>query len=228
MHLHYRSIFHRESFHELYPFEAHFIHLKRSIDRMENIAQQKSKLSVPVHIFDAVEGKQLDLQQMVSDGLIEAYYVEMYKNPSIYGCYQSHARLLASLLEKHKKGELKSKYSFIMEDDVQLLSDDFTNELASKIQVASFDMMMVGHGGNHQGIPIKDNVFHMNTSSFLIGAYAYVVSHDALERIVPLLTPMSEAIDWQYVNLAKAGKIHMTVVSPVMVDPGTMESTIGH
>jgi GR25 family glycosyltransferase involved in LPS biosynthesis len=218
-------------------FEAYFIHLERSKDRLENITRQKKRIHVPTHLFEAVDGKLLSLPDLVSSGTISSEYYNQVQNPSVYGCFLSHANLLRKLESQYQKGELSTPYSLIMEDDVQILSDTFTEKVSSILHTLesrneSFDIMLLGHSeelvgfGPHQGIPIVDSIYEYNPHSFCIGLYTYIVSHRSLSKWVSNLHPIKEAIDWQIVNLARSGNIRMLVISPVLTDPGQMKSTI--
>jgi GR25 family glycosyltransferase involved in LPS biosynthesis len=234
--MNYTCIFDTEHYKELpthtHSHEAYFIHMKKSKDRLENINAQSKHIHVPIHISDAVDGSLLSIPDMVDQGLVSRDYYNMIKNPSVYGCHQSHSNLLRELYEKHKNGKLSTKYSLIMEDDVQV-PDTFTKDIDTILSTLeqrneSFDIILLGHGGNHDGHLIQDNIYKYNPASFCIGLYSYIISHKSLEKMVPLLHPITEAIDWQIMNIVKSGHLRMLIISPVLTDPGTMVSTIGH
>jgi len=106
------------------------INLKKDTERRKKMEDQLNKYNLNFEIIDAVNGKDLDIEQLKKDNIIKVTDTQ-YKNGE-YGCYLSHYNIWKKFSETNKK------FALIFEDDV-VLSKDFDikiskilNELNSK------------------------------------------------------------------------------------------------
>jgi GR25 family glycosyltransferase involved in LPS biosynthesis len=93
--------------------DIYVITLKRK-ERLDNIAEQQSKIPQEIQLFDAVKGDQLDIEQLIKDNLLSpsAGFLHEVSHKRVVGCYLSHYNiykenaLKVSILE-HKFNRLQ-------------------------------------------------------------------------------------------------------------------------
>ncbi len=97
------------------------ISLTRSVGRREKIAKQFNSLGIPFEIFNAVDGKELDMSQIadrIDDQNVWRRGVELQAGE--IGCYLSHESVWQKIVAE------KISCAIILEDDA-ILSDDFSD-----------------------------------------------------------------------------------------------------
>jgi GR25 family glycosyltransferase involved in LPS biosynthesis len=209
--------------------QYYVIHDPSNQERNENIQRQETKLGKPIHRFDAIMGKDLDLDHLsVFDPRLQNKYNNRNKNE--YGCYLSHFMLITTLSKQ--SSTLDHGYTVIFEDDFQIMTDD----LESKIQHAwsiidtPVDMLFLGHLDHYIGPPYKENLFEVdlqNTQDFS-GTHGYVLRNQSIPHILECLYVIDNPIDYKFGQLFHDGQLHALLMNPTVVDQTPkIESTIG-
>lgn len=197
--------------------ECYVIHMVKSADRIPNIETQIKKINYPVHLFTATDGKTLDLQKLIQSGFIDQKYYDRIKNPSVYGCYMSHYKLIEMLKNNHK-----SKYSIIFEDDFSIVSENFTDQVNKIVKQLEdkkydFDIILLGSEGQHEGQEIVSNVFDYGKDGHTYCLHGYLVNNKNLNKIYNVISYVDEAIDWKVTLAAKKGLLNLLIVKPDLV-----------
>jgi GR25 family glycosyltransferase involved in LPS biosynthesis len=209
-------------------FENHFdiyvITLKRE-DRLKNIEKQQQKINIPIQLFDAVKGDNLDLNKIVNlkkDG--HFYENEIQKKREI-GCYLSHYNI-------YKKCK-KTGYTIIFEDDFSIDVDNLIDKIDKSIQKlknknVDFDIMYIGnHKWNKKhGSLIIDDLYKIGNNEGLGGTHAYVINNKNIDKIIENTKVIDMAIDVKIQRLADEKKINVIKTYPYYVNTDDLTSTI--
>lgn len=219
--------------------DCHVIHMIKSDDRIPNILEQSKKINYPVHLFNATNGKDLDLHALIKSGFIDQIYYNRIKNPSVYGCYMSHYKLIEMLLNKYQIHQLNTEYSIIFEDDFNIVSNNFTQEVDNIVKQLEnkkydFDIILLGSEGYHNGKEIIPNVFTYGPTGHAFCLHGYLVNNKNLNKIYNVISYVDEAIDWKVMLSAQKGLLNLLLVKPDLVkqhsysdnNNTTMKSTI--
>ena len=219
--------------------DCHVIHMVKSSDRIPNIMEQFKKINYPAHLFNATDGKDLDLQSLIKSGFIDQTYYNRIKNPSVYGCYMSHYKLIEMLLNKYQTHQLNTEYSIIFEDDFNIVSKNFTEDVNNIIKQLEnkkydFDIILLGSEGDHNGEEIIPNVFTYGPTGHAFCLHGYLVNNKNLNKIYNVISYVDEAIDWKVMLSAQKGLLNLLLVKPDLVkqysysndNKRTMKSTI--
>lgn len=184
----------------------HIINLLRRADRKAKLIEELKKHNITDYVFvDAVDGKNIDVEKMSSDGCKPLKSGE-------YGCYLSHLNIYKSILDSSEELHL------ILEDDIYF-ADNFKNRLRkklSKISHIDWDIFYVGindlQQGRHgefvsriEGIYCPDNI--------LWGTHGYLIKRQSVLKIMDLLTPIKLPIDHQLMLLDIK---RLTLINPIV------------
>jgi GR25 family glycosyltransferase involved in LPS biosynthesis len=202
-------------------FDIYAITMKHK-NRIDNINNQQKKINIPIQLFDAVNGNNLDLNN-----------VKHFKNGNFdmnegnrkrqVGCYLSHYNL-------YKKCK-KTGYTIVFEDDFSIDVDNLIDKLNNSIQKlkdsnVEFDMMFLGsHYNEHNGTLIIDDLYKIK-NEYLAGTHAYVINNKNIDKIIKETTIIDCAIDVKIKILAKNDKLNVIKIYPDYVNVIASPSTI--
>jgi len=192
--------------------QIYAINLKRRPDKRENIENELKKYNFEYIIYDAVDGRELDLDKMIGEEQINA--TNRLRNTE-YGCYFSHINVWNDFLKTNKK------YCLILEDDA-VFNYDFKNKLYTLL----YDLNRK-ENENVDGVYINDNarcyrffgndcnnkeivptMNFVNKSKYLgYGMYGYVMTRNGINKTLPYTIPITTQIDVLMHNLNYEGKI---------------------
>ena len=183
----------------------HVINLDRDVERWKSIQSQAIKLGLSVQRFSAIYGKDIPYKSMRSLGVgnttVRADRHDRegknMHNLGVVGCFLSHRALLAHLL---KQNVPDSCGHLILEDDVQFPSDFLQPggrwDILRRYIPSDWDIISLRMWYPH-GKTIAPGIMKLSATNSRenLGAFAYVVRHGALQKILTWLTYMYDAYD---------------------------------
>lgn len=195
------------------------INLKRHVEKYKNTYLQLSKLGLPIHRVDAIDGKNLtDLDIHTNYLEIDSYQVYEGENPNIgtIGCYLSHVEAWREFL--------RSDYEFalIAEDDIEFDHNVLRSSIENLIQnkklwdVNLFEI-------HHQGFPVAIKKFNNGGGSlnlYLVDidhAAAYLINREAAHQLLKKALPIKMPLDHYYVRGWELGGLVITGIEPRIV-----------
>lgn len=209
----------------------------RGEDRMKNIEAQKAKLSENnfstknFHIIDAIVGLNLDLDQLIKDGVLDPAAtlnvdpdpVQRRKtNQREVGCYLSHLKAFETIANKNLDGG----YSVIFEDDFDLL-DNFLpilDETLVKMKNIDFDLLFLGIIG-YNGEQVVDNIYNIHNGDSW-GAHGYLVNNKSAAKILDKMKYIDTVLDKEIFDKGKAKELIVYRIDPLIVETVGLSSGI--
>lgn len=203
-------------------FHIYVITLK-SQDRINNINHQQKKIDIPIKIFDAVNGNDLNLKDYnIEDSNFDKN--EGHRKRQV-GCYLSHYNIY--------KQCKKSGYSIVFEDDFSIDVNDLIGKINSSIekiknQKMDFDIMFLGNhlNNNIHGELIIDDLYKIGNNENLEGTQAYVINNKNIDKIIEHTTYIEYPIDVQIQKMADNKKLNVFKTYPYYVNVIDTPSTI--
>ena len=187
------------------------IHIRNSEERYANILRNQEKLKQNIHIFDAVVGKNLDLNDLkVFDDNLVLNFKYNYINE--IGCYLSHFMLIKSI-------EKNTGYTVAFEDDFDILTDDLDNQIRDIIKKVDvdFDILFLGNLNDNHAENLIDEVYYVDKNIPLWGTQAYLINNKNAGKIYDKLLNLNEAIDNKYKALIDSGELNGLTIFPISV-----------
>ncbi len=189
------------------------IHMKGNEKRYNNILMNEKKLNKKINIFDAINGKTLDLNNLsIFHPQLQLTYKYLYVGE--VGCYLSHFMLLKSLLDK------KEGYTVIFEDDLKILGDDLNKKINNLLNIIDqdFDMLYLGDQTNNFKDNYKEDIYYIDPNNHLWGTHAYIVKNKNIEKIYNTLLNLDVPIDCKYEEQIKNKNINGLIIHPNLVN----------
>ena len=174
----------KESFNEnKQNCKIYFINLDENIDRWNNLSLELQKKFTR---FPAVNGKKLDKDQLIKDGIISN---ENNLRMGQIGCALSHITILKKIQKQDEP------YGIILEDDVKIPSDFSFENLKLP---DDFDICFLG-GCNIKGEKVVKNWIRPTSKNgaFNLCWHAVLVKKKNVQKILDLLIPLKRPIDSQ-------------------------------
>jgi len=163
--------------------KIYFINLDENRDRWDNLSPP---LQAKFTRFSAVNGKKLDKDQLITDGLIAE---ENNLRMGQIGCALSHITILKHIQQQDEP------YGLILEDDVVIPPDFSVDRLKLP---EDFDICFLG-GCNIKGEKVGENWIRPTTKkgAFNLCWHAVLVNKKNVQKVLDLLTPLRRPIDSQ-------------------------------
>lgn len=204
-----------------YNIDYYVIHIRSNKDRYANILANQEKLSQNIIIFDAVIGKEIDLNNLqIFDPQFQNNF--NYSHVNEIGCYLSHFTLIKQIM--HNPG-----YTVVFEDDFLINSNDLDSQIRHIISIVDdFDIICLGNLNNNHGTLYKENIYSIDYYNYLWGTHGYLINNKNAYKIYDKLLTMTLAIDNQYKKLFDNKILNGLVVYPNLVEQQTtaFKSTI--
>jgi glycosyl transferase family 25 len=203
-----------ENFENDNEIDYYVIHLKdSSVERKENIINNEKILGKKINFFDAIYGKNVDLNNLkIFDRNINFNF--KYEYIAEIGCYLSHLMLIKKCMEHEKK------YTVIFEDDF-VLEDKNIHEKINKIlnNVNDFDIIFLGNLNDNYDINKKicENIYEKNNNISLIGAHGYIINNRNINKFYNKLTNIDKPIDRKFEQIINENIIKGYVHYPSLV-----------
>jgi GR25 family glycosyltransferase involved in LPS biosynthesis len=194
--------------------DYYVIHLKDSSpERKENILMNQKILGKKINIFDAVNGKEVDLNNLqIFDKNINFNFD--YYSVGEVGCYLSHLMLYKKIMES------KKKYTVIFEDDFIIENNDIHTKI-HKItnDVNDFDIVYLGNTYDNYDIDnkISENIYTPKLFTKLYGAHALLINNKYINKIYNYLIDIDRPIDIKLQDLINETKLKGYVYHPILV-----------
>ena len=215
------SLIPTENFENYTDITYYVIHERSNQERTKNIEEQEKKLGKPIRIFDAIMGKDLDINQL-------SKFDEKLQNKkkgqrnNVIGCYLSHFMLVKSLLN-HTEG-----YTVIFENDFKIVTENLDEQIQHTLKIIDkdFDLLYFGNLNDSHSQLYKENIYDIK--DVITGNHAYLINNRNIQKIYNVLLTMDEAVDWKYSNSMQKNELRGFAIYPILVVQNGMESTIGY
>lgn len=168
---------------------------------LEKDYKRREKLGIIPDYIYAVNGHELDIDEMKKDGIIN---INNKMTKGEIGCYLSHIHMLKKALESKKQ-------VLILEDDANIEVDTFQKIKALKDIPEDWDILSIGYNYFEE---FSINSF--NKIKYLHGTHAYLVNNKniTIEKINSLLP-----IDKPY-DISLPIKLKTYIVKPKIIELG--------
>ncbi len=204
-----------------YDIQSYVIHMSDNKERKKNIDEQIPKLGdIPIEIFEAVKGKELDLTKFKkNEGDLDNDWIVDNKGKRLneVGCYASHRGLMKKIIDENKK----NGYTLIFEDDFFIEPKNLKDEvykILDKVPNKDFDILYLGTNSHNHGVKIVDNLYNYDKNTNLYGIHGYLINNKNMEKLYELIKKIDYPIDVKFKDLADAGKIQIYTVYPDLVN----------
>jgi len=184
------------------------INLKRRKDRLD-FFKKYYNLELPITIIDAVDGNNLNLEQLLKDNIINNYTLDVIKTPRKYhyelthegsiGCYLSHYNIWKSLIDNYDKNKI-----FLIFEDDSIITNITLNEINYRLSLLplNWDIYILSNPDLcYLKKKINNNLFKVKRF-FLTNAY--IINIKAIKKIFNTNTffPIVQQIDSYLSELA--------------------------
>jgi glycosyl transferase family 25 len=175
---------------------AHVINLEESKDRWNQISGDAQTAGLPIQRWPATEGRRIEESDIRGLGLSKLIVRQAKKDKrmGVIGAFVSHRALLRHL---NTLSANPTDAHLILEDDAHIPAD-FWNHWSIVAQELPDDWDIVQLGVTYPHLVQRPGCsrLHNPTQSYgNVGAFAYVVRHGALSKIVTHLQYMYDPID---------------------------------
>lgn len=197
--LYYNWIISEHFTNDLYnKMDIYVINLKSRPNKREFMSNQFKKHNLNVNFFDAINGNELDLGELLDDGIISPdkdKRIKRYLRKGEIGCALSHITIWKKLLNSNKE------YALIFEDDA-VLCNDFKPILKSIIDEANtvpWDILYLNENCYRHfkkecdGPHVTPRIISPNNVGY--GLYGYVIKKDAVKKYIDDILPLTIPVD---------------------------------
>lgn len=210
--------------------KAYVINLPRAVDRRGHMERQLSQAGIDHEFIEATDGRAVDL---ATPGLVASrWHGNSPLSPNVVGCALSHQEACRRIAEGGDSGAV------ILEDDVELPASLgwLADELAGVVVGAQVVLLNYHSAGPVQlsrrgswSVSSQHLVAQPIELAGIGSTGAYFITHEAAERMVELMTPISGAADeWEYYFNA-GGFDLLSCVTPMPIRKSAdFRSTIGY
>lgn len=198
------------------------INLKRSEERLKKFQERAQKESIPVSIWEAVDGPRLDWQTL-NDAGASFWALENLtkKRKGELGCFLSHRSLWYSL---QKISHKDNTGYLILEDDVQF-AEGFLQKLSSVLRYVPSNWDIVYVGCTHPAYIDEKGNSPVKQIKSCSGTYGYIIRATTIPRIKPYIRLIGEPIDTMLNRLMKYLNVY-ALVNPLVTADYTITSDI--
>lgn len=161
--------------------------------RKEYISKVLTRLGLNYTLFDAILGKDLDLQEMTLQGILDKHHT--FKNANEVACYLSHITCVKEFYENQSADTL-----FIFEDDIEYNKDSVASvkkcmeEVPSDWELINFGRCWASCYGESQGSrAVKSNDF--------LCSHSYAINKSGAKKILDNSFPAKVPLDVFYKDL---------------------------
>jgi len=194
--------------------------------RLENIKNNQAKLNFTINIFDAVNGSEINLND-VTDPIIDDGYKPSDDNKirkREIGCYLSHYNIYKKI-----ESDTQTGYTIIFEDDFLINDDKFEEQIVNSLkdlETHDFDILYIYNHTDNIGEPVKHNICKTDKNKVLWGTSAYIVKNKNINNILNETKILNMPIDWRLQESIKEDKLTAFTFCPFLSTTSGIESTI--
>jgi glycosyl transferase family 25 len=212
---------------------AYVINLARSPERRASIKAQLAKYGVDFEIVEAVDGRELDLEDAaVIASIAPAFLAADWFRPTHVACAMSHLNAQRKMLADGQDHALVLEDDVIVPPDVSSVADAAAAHMTgAEITLLNFDspnVCVMSRRDAHE-LPGSRQLVHSADITELVSGAAYVITREACERMAEQVLPVhAKADDWvQHCAEGTLDGVRCVVPMAVMKDP-SFTSTIGY
>ena len=178
--------------------DIYIINLKSRPEKKEFMKKQMDKHKLNAIFFEAVDGNELDLNELIDENIISQIDDVRIKRPlrrGEIGCSMSHMLVWLRLLKSDKQ------YALVFEDDA-ILCNDFKEMLRGVIDEANtveWDVLYLNENCYYH---FKEKCDGKHVSRRIIaptnvgyGLYGYVIKKDAVHKYIKGMLPITIPVD---------------------------------
>ena len=167
---------------------------------LEKDYKRREKLGIIPDYIYAVNGHNLDIDQLKKDGIIN---INNKMTKGEIGCYLSHIHMLKKTLETNKQ-------VLIIEDDAKIEADTFQKIKELKDIPEDWDILSIGYNYyEHFSINSFDKI------KYLHGTHAYLVNKNITMEKINSLLPIDKPYD-----ISLPIKLKTYIVKPKIIEIG--------
>jgi len=205
--------------------DYYVISLKVSEDRLKNIKQQQQKLNKKINIFEAVNGDNIDINNVSNQIVADSFKEQSKHRKREIGCFLSHYYILKLI----KSNNVPDGYTVIFEDDFDIIKDNLHEHLENALEYMSqyeFDMLYIHTLSNNMGENLVKDVCHIDFNKDFYGTQAYLVKNSSIDKLLESTWIIDAPIDHKYTNAIKANKIKAYTFCPHLTKSIDTETTL--
>jgi GR25 family glycosyltransferase involved in LPS biosynthesis len=226
-----KTEFNKELFEDSNNIDLYVITLGKE-ERIQNIKNQQKKINNKIEIFDAVNGLNLDKNDLIKNNLLsENHNLSKNNNKSKreIGVYLSNLNIYKKIKENNKKG-----YTIIFEDDFLINSDNLIDEIKKAIDTLNnknidFDFLFLGNTTNNYGVNIIDNLYNIDVNNNLYGLYGYLINNKNIDKIIDKTKQIDRPIDNIIQDLSYNKIFNTIIIYPHLINHDyTFKSTVNN
>lgn len=176
----------------------HVVNLKERTDRKEKMTSQFNKYNISAIFEEAVNGKNVNIDEMINNGIIRYQDGDRIMRSGEIGCYFSHLNILNKFLKSDKK------YVLIFEDDA-ILEDNFRDDLIKVLDDVNknnivFDMLFLSTNCDTDWRKLTCTGKNISTTIYQpvhlgYGMHSYIVSREGAHKLLDAAYPIRWPID---------------------------------
>jgi len=215
----------KDSFDNHIDIKYYVISMKDNEKRMKNIESQQKKLSSKINIFDAINGDNIDMNNIPDQKVADKFKENTRHRKREIGCFLSHY----GVLKKIKSEGNPDGYTVVLEDDFNIIVDNFEEKLKSTLESMksyNFDMLYIESISNSIGDKMIDGICKMDMNKDMWGIQAYIVKNANIDRFLENTQTIDMPIDWKYINAIKSNKLTAYTFCPYLTKSTDLETTL--
>ena len=212
---------------------AYVINLARSPERRASITAQLTKYDVDFEIVEAVDGRELDMEDAaVIASIAPSFLSADWFRPTHVACAMSHLNVHRKMLADGLDHALVLEDDVIVPADVSSVADVVAASMTgAEIALLNFDSPNVCMMSRRDAreLPGSRQLVQPVDISQLVSGAAYVITREACERMTKQALPIrAKADDWdRHCREGRFDNVRCVVPMVVMKDPSFI-STIGY
>ena len=195
-------------------------------DRIQNIKNQKQKITSEINIFEAVNGDNVDMNNVEHQIVADEFKSDDKHRKREIGCYLSHYYIL-KLIEQSGNPD---GYTVIFEDDFDIISNDFESKLKTILEnmaTHEFDILYIDmFSKNNDGGSVVAGVCKLNPENNMYGTQSYIVKNRNVDLLLSATWAIDNPIDNKYESAIRSQKLTAYSLCPFLTasidTPGTL------
>ena len=203
--------------------KIYYINLDQSKDRKQNVESICYSQNLTPERINAVDGKKIDINDKKYEKAIHKikwwFEKNNLSNVGHFGCYLSHMKTYQTFLESN------SEYCLILEDDIELLTDNLKRDILINMNNLpnDWDILLLGYEIDGR----KKNVRNGNKNTklrkgllnitYFVGLHAYIITRKTAKILLENLQTLDWILDWNVCYLAEKNIVNVYGVYPPIV-----------
>jgi len=203
--------------------KIYYINLDRSEDRKQSLESICSSQNIVSERIKAIDGKKLDINDKKYEKAIHKikwwFEKNNLQNIGHFGCYLSHMKTYETFLNSN------SEYCLILEDDIELLTNDLKSEIIKNMNNLPDDwnILLLGYeiDGRKKNVKNANKNTKLNNGllniNYFVGLHAYIINRQTAKILLENLQTLDWILDWNICYLAEKNIVNVYGVYPPIV-----------